>query len=47
VAAQDRLTSTEPARLATIRLKGEFGHQDLILSAADVPPTPADLDGEP
>ena len=47
VPAQDRLTPVERARLATIRLKDEFGHQDLILSAADVPRTPADLDGDP
>ena len=35
VPTRERLVRLDPARLATVRLKAEFGHQDLILSGEE------------
>jgi FkbM family methyltransferase len=39
-----RLAPVDPARLPTVRLRAEYGNQDVILSTADVPHTTAELD---
>lgn len=43
-ATRTRLVPLHPARLATVRLKEEYGCQDVILSVADIPTTTADID---
>jgi FkbM family methyltransferase len=43
-ATRTRLVPLHPARLAAVRLKEEYGCQDVILSVADMPATTAELD---
>jgi Methyltransferase FkbM domain len=43
-ATRTRLVPLHPARLATVRLKEEYGCQDVILSVAEMPTTTAELD---
>ncbi len=44
VPSSQRLVQLDPARLAGVRLKQEYGNQDVILSAVDLPSSSADVD---
>lgn len=43
-ATRHRLVQLDPARLASVRLKDEYGNQDVVLSRDEVPRTSAELD---